>query len=138
MGAKDKYHDIVRLALERDGWIITDDPLRIEVGDRAIKIDLGAERFIGAERGEEKIAVEIKSFIGVSQLYDFYTALGQFNFYDVALEKTEPNRSLFLAVPEATYKTFFRESITVEVIQRYGVRLIVYDVIEQKITVWKR
>jgi hypothetical protein len=30
MGAKDKYHDIVRLALERDGWIITDDPLPIK------------------------------------------------------------------------------------------------------------
>lgn len=29
-----------------------------------VKIDLAAERLIAAERGEEKIAVEIKSFIG--------------------------------------------------------------------------
>lgn len=36
MGAKDKFRDIVRAALEQDGWIITDDPLRIEAGDRSI------------------------------------------------------------------------------------------------------
>lgn len=57
MSAKDKYHDIVRVALERDGWLITDDPLRIEIGDRAIKIDLGTERLIAAEKGEEKILI---------------------------------------------------------------------------------
>jgi hypothetical protein len=29
--AKDKYHDLVRLALENDGWTITNDPLRIPI-----------------------------------------------------------------------------------------------------------
>lgn len=138
MGAKDKYHDIVKAALVHDGWTITDDPLRIEVGDRTIKIDLGAKRLIGAARGDETIAVEIKSFIGVSQLYDFYMALGQFSYYKVALEKTEPARILFLAVPEATYNTFFHEPFTLEVLHRYSVRLLVYDVISQTIIKWKR
>jgi hypothetical protein len=41
--ARDKYHDIVKKALIKDGWNITDDPLRIDIGDRTIKIDLGAE-----------------------------------------------------------------------------------------------
>ena len=138
MSAKDKYHDIVRAALEREGWFITDDPLRIEIGDRAIKIDLGAERLIAAEKGEEKIAVEIKSFTGVSQLQDFYLALGQFSYYQVALEKTEPGRKLFLAVPDVAYSTFFKEPMTVEVIRRYDVRLLVYEILGQKIILWER
>ncbi|GCL41741.1 fdxN element excision controlling factor protein XisH [Dolichospermum planctonicum] len=27
MSAKDFFHNAVRLALEKDGWLITDDPL---------------------------------------------------------------------------------------------------------------
>ncbi|MCB9298892.1 MAG: XisH family protein [Lewinellaceae bacterium] len=133
-----KYHDIVRAALERDGWLITDDPLRIEVGDRTIKIDLGAERLIAAEKGEEKIAVEIKSFVGVSQLQDFYMALGQFSYYQVALEKTEPSRELFLAVPDVAYSKFFKEPMTAEVARRHKVRLLVYEILGQKIILWER
>jgi predicted RecB family endonuclease len=74
--AKDKYHDLVRDALEKDGWTITDDPLRIQVEERTIKIDLGAEKLIAAEKEGQKIAVEIKSFIGHSVITDFYLAIG--------------------------------------------------------------
>ena len=62
--ARDKYHNVVRRALEKDGWTITHDPLRYKIGSRKIEVDLGAEQLIGAEKGTEKIAVEIKSFIG--------------------------------------------------------------------------
>jgi len=52
MAAKDKYHELVKTALVKDGWTITDDPLYVPTGNRkTVKIDLGAER------GEEKIAV---------------------------------------------------------------------------------
>ena len=68
MPAKDIFHDAVRIGLEKDGWVITDDPLRIEVGDVEMYIDLGAEQVLAAEREGEKIAVEIKSFIGTSNI----------------------------------------------------------------------
>lgn len=32
MAAKDIFHDAVRKGLEKEGWLITDDPLEIEVG----------------------------------------------------------------------------------------------------------
>jgi len=60
------FHYAVRKGLEKEGWLITDDPLRIQAGGADMEIDLGAEKIIAAERGEEKIAVEIKSFIGTS------------------------------------------------------------------------
>lgn len=136
--ARDKYHDIVIRALEKDGWTITDDPLKIDTGDRTIQIDLGAERIIGAERGGEKIAVEIKSFLGLSPLNDFYNALGQFNFYQLALEKVEPNRVLFLAVPHLTYNSFFNETLTKEAIKRFNVRVFVYDIRQSSIIKWEK
>jgi XisH protein len=39
-------------------------------------IDLGAEKLIAAERGSEKIAVEIKSFSGASFINDLENAWG--------------------------------------------------------------
>ena len=41
-------------------------------------IDLGAEQLIAAEKHGEKIAVEIKSFVAVSVLYEFHLAIGQY------------------------------------------------------------
>jgi len=34
--AKDLYHDTVRVALEKDGWTITDDPFKISAAECAI------------------------------------------------------------------------------------------------------
>lgn len=71
MPARDLIHDAVRTALENDEWTITDDPLSFEYRDVQVFIDLGAERVLGAERNGEKIAVEIKSFVGQSIIHDF-------------------------------------------------------------------
>ncbi|MEZ4935014.1 MAG: element excision factor XisH family protein [Saprospiraceae bacterium] len=59
--ARDKFHYEFRKALESDGWTVTHDPLTFKIGKIQVQIDLGAERLIAAERGEEKIAVEIKT-----------------------------------------------------------------------------
>lgn len=78
MAAKDRFHSVVRIALEKEQWIVTDDPLRLEVGGTKFEIDLGAEQLLAAERGTEKIAVEIKTFLSDSPLTDYHAALGQF------------------------------------------------------------
>ena len=38
--AKDIFHDTVKLALQKDGWIITHDPYRLRYGIADIYIDL--------------------------------------------------------------------------------------------------
>ena len=68
MAAKDRFHFAVKRALEKEQWIVTDDPFRMEVGGTKFEIDLGAEQLLAANRGEEKIAVEIKSFLSDSPL----------------------------------------------------------------------
>ncbi|QFS50293.1 fatty-acid oxidation protein subunit alpha [Nostoc sphaeroides CCNUC1] len=62
---------------------------------------------LAAERGKEKIAVEIKTFLSDSPLTDYHAALGQFLNYRLALEIIDPTRVLYLAVPMGAYEAFF-------------------------------
>jgi hypothetical protein len=69
MPAKNVDHDAVIRALVADGWTITDDPLKLEYGDRNLYVDLGAESSaVGAEKSGRKIAVEIQSFLSASRM----------------------------------------------------------------------
>ncbi|WP_081431182.1 XisH family protein [Moorena bouillonii] len=115
--AKDLFHDVVKNALIKDGWQITDDPFFLKVGGVEFFIDLGAEKLIAAERNGQRIAVEIKSFINPSSITDFHLAIGQFINYRVALKVKDPERQLFLAIPDTTYQRFFHKEFPQIVIQ---------------------
>jgi hypothetical protein len=107
--AKDVFHQQVKNALIKDGWNITHDPLTIRISEAVkLQIDLAAETTIAAERDSEKIAVEIKSFVGDSDISAFHTALGQYLNYCQALEEQEPDRMVYLAIPLETYQDFFQ------------------------------
>ncbi|MDF5734036.1 MAG: XisH family protein [Rhizonema sp. PD38] len=134
--AKDRFHNIVRNALEKDDWKITADPYEINVDDVDFEIDLAAEQLLGAERDGQKIAVEIKSFISPSNVSEFHTALGQFLNYRDALDKIEPARLLYLAVRVPIYESFFQRKFITSAVAKYQLRLIVYDVQEEVIRQW--
>ncbi len=108
MPAKDLLHNCVKNALVKDGWKITDDPFRLKYKGRKLYVDLGAERILAAEKGNRKIAVEIKSFVGHSEINDLENALGQFIFYRAILSENEPDRELFLAVPDEIFQSIFQ------------------------------
>jgi XisH protein len=137
MSAKDLFHDVVRHALEKDNWKITNDPIFLRFGGVDMYIDLGAERLITAERDSEKIAVEIKSFVGASATTEFSTALGQFLKYQLALEEDQPDRVLYLAIPLDAYRSFFSLELPRRLIERYKVRLIIYDPVTEVIVKWQ-
>ncbi len=136
MSAKDIFHESVKKALQKEQWIITDDPLKFKFGEVNFQIDLGMEKIIAAERESEKIAVEIKSFLNPSAITDFYSDDGQFLSYRLALAGHEPERVLYLAVPLDTYKTFFQLEFTQTAIKQYQVLLIVYEPANEVIVEW--
>jgi hypothetical protein len=105
MPAKDIFHDRVKQALLKEGWLITHDPFSFQFGDTELHIDLAAEKLIAAEKDGQQIAVEVKSFMRDSLVYEFHLALGQFLDYRLGLEEYEPNRILYLAVPIDTYRS---------------------------------
>ncbi|MCB0583095.1 MAG: hypothetical protein KDD10_27705 [Phaeodactylibacter sp.] len=108
--AKDVFHIHVKEALEKDGWAITDDPYVLRAEEIEYEVDLGAEKLIAATKANEKIAVEVKSFLRQSKVYEMHNALGQFNTYAFALKSQEPSRTLYLAVPENIYLEFFQRA----------------------------
>jgi hypothetical protein len=127
MPTRDLFHDAVKHGLTKDGWTITADPLIIEFSGHDMYIDLGAEKLIAADKDNQQIAVEVKSFLGPSVLSDFHTALGQFLNYRLALDEEQPQRILYLAVPLSAYSKFFMLPLTQAAIQRHSLHLIVYD-----------
>jgi hypothetical protein len=136
MPAKDFFHDTVKNALDKDGWIITDENLFIKIDQIEFYIDLAAERILVAEKAGQKIAVEVKSFIGVSVVSEFHTALGQFLNYRSALRKKEPERILYLAVSFDVYDDFFRSSFIQEVIAEHQLRMLVFDSQKEEVVLW--
>ncbi|MEM9927655.1 MAG: XisH family protein [Cyanobacteria bacterium P01_D01_bin.50] len=134
--ARDRFHYVVRKALEKDGWKITADPYVINIDDVDFEIDLAAEELLGAEREGQKIAVEIKSFISPSNVSEFHTALGQFLNYRDALEKIDPERRIYLAVRVPIYETFFQRNFIISAVAKYQLQLIIYDVEQEVISQW--
>ena len=109
--AKDIYHDTVKTALIKDGWTITDDPLTLAVGERNVYVDLGSEKLFAAEKEQQRIAIEVKSFIRPSPVQDLETALGQYVLYRGLLEESDVHRDrrLYLAVRDRIYFVFFKK-----------------------------
>lgn len=135
MPAKDLYHDTVKNALERDGWIVIDS-LPLKVGKRDLFIDLGAEKLLIAERANQKIAVEVKSFISASPVSDLEQALGQYLLYEDLMRAQYPDRLLYLAVRDTVYNSFFQEEIVQIVLESRRLKLLIFDEIQEVIIQW--
>lgn len=137
MPALDLYHNAVKQALIKDGWIVTHDPLHLRWGRKDMYIDLGAKRLLIAERFEEKIAVEVKSFIGESEMQAFRDAVGQFAIYRAVLRRTYPDYTLYLAIRDMIYTSFFEEPIGQILIEDENLKIIIFDAEQEVILQWK-
>ena len=135
--AKDIYHNAVVKALEKEGWTITDDPFSFRLDRVFFRMDLGAERVISAERGAEKIIVEIKSFIQASFIHAFHEATGQYDNYRLALEDVAPEKIIYLAIPEVVWNTYCQERFIQKVFDRKDIKLIIYEPQSETIVLWK-
>ena len=134
--ARDKVHQAVREALEKEGWIITHDPLILRLGGLRLEIDLAAEQVLAAERDDEYIAVEIKSFLSKSKLTDFYEAKGKYDLYRLGLKKEERGRQLYLAIEKDVYKDFFQKSLIQEMVEEDKISFLIFDNTTNAIVEW--
>ena len=134
--ARDKLHYNARCALEKDGWTITHDPLRIQAGEVKGEIDLGAEKIFAAEKNGKLIAVEIKGFMSPSPVHDFEEGYGQFRLYRRILSKYDTPHELYLAVPEFAYNSFFQRPLIQEIIQSEFINILVFDHVNDTIIQW--
>ena len=136
MPAKDIYHETVKNALIKDGWQITAENLQLPWGGTRAFIDILADEVFVAEKEGRKIAVEVKSFIGKSNLSEFEKAVGQFIIYRFAMRREDAERELFLAVGEKIYNKLFLHPDVIELIEAENLRIIVFDESKEVIVRW--
>ena len=121
----------------KDGWTITHDPFRIRLArGKNLFVDLGAERLIAAERGLEKIAIEIKSFRRASDIKDLEEALGQFVLYNQLLNRYASERKLYLAVTDEIGTSVFEEEAGQVLIEDGIIRVVTFDPLREEIVRW--
>ena len=91
----------------------------------------------GAERGDVKIAVEVKSFLGKSFMNNFHEAIGQYLDYRSALEDFDPVRLVYLAIPVSAQNHYlFQGRFIQKRLREETVKLIVFDPTLNLITQW--
>jgi hypothetical protein len=134
--ARDLFHQVVREALEADGWTITADPFIIKTIGLRLEIDLAAEQVFAAERGKEEIVVEVKSFLSKSKLADFYEAKGKYDTYRHGLEEAPIDKKIYLAVEETIFNTFFQKPLIKTIVQKDNIDLIVFNNNSRRIVKW--
>jgi hypothetical protein len=99
-------------------------------------VDLGAERILAAEKSGKKIAAEIKSFTGASELNDIENAMGQYLVYRSVMARTEPDRILYLAVHKEVFLDIFEAPLGSLLIEDYSVPLVIFDYRKEVILRW--
>lgn len=136
--AKDLYHNVVKEILVSHGWEITHDPLRIfqEEEKDPIEIDLGAEKIIGAEKAGVRIAVEIKSFLNPSLIYDFHQAVGQYINYRLAMKLEQEDRTLYLAVTDEVFVNFQHKKLIRASLEANAIMLFIFNPHTKTIVQW--
>ncbi|MGL4554217.1 MAG: element excision factor XisH family protein [Gemmataceae bacterium] len=137
MSARNIYHPHVLDALRSDGWTVTDDPLRLVFGDQRLYVDIGAERdIIGAERGPDRIAVEVQSFVQPSSVRALQEAVGQYQVYRTVMDQVDPERRLYLAVPERVQEEVLSDRFGQLIIRELCIKTLVFDEDSRKVIRW--
>ena len=136
MPAKDFYHDTVKRALENDGWTTFDKDLQLPWGGTRAYIDIFADKILIADKAGRKIAVEVKSFIGKSNLSELEKAIGQFIIYRLALRREDAGRELFIAVGERIYNKLFLHPDVIELIEAEKLKIFVFNETQETIVRW--
>ncbi|MEK7830044.1 MAG: element excision factor XisH family protein [Acidobacteriota bacterium] len=135
MPRNDAYHQVVKQALLKDGWQVTRDHLSIKYGGLHVQIDLAAERQLN-NLPDQKAAIEVKVFEGISFVNNFEKAVGQYSVYRFLLKKARMDRQLFLAITEAVYNKFFILPAVREYVTEQEIFLLIFDPKHEEVIAW--
>jgi XisH protein len=136
MPAKDVYHDSVKQALIKDGWTILKENYELEYRGDSLYPDFAAEKSIAATRNQERILVEVKSFLGRSFITDLQGTLGQYIMYQEVVKAQKLDFKLHLAIPADLYHNNFQTPLAQLMLQRTQVNLLIFDPVQEVIQQW--
>lgn len=135
--AKDIFHEVVKEALEKDGWRITDNHLRLSaLSEVKLETDIGGSKVIGATSESQRIAVEVKGFQRPSLVYEFHSAFGQYLIYEDVIERRKLDWVLHLAIPENAFKVLKNHEHIMYSITKRSLRILLFNPDKKIITSW--
>lgn len=165
--AKDLYNNAVRVALEKDNWIITEEEIKLATDKPDVLVNLASEKILMAERQGEKIAVEITTFKNPSLIDTLITSNSEYNqnnFSIFYLSKTtkrdmlirhlqkafvqylcyleilsdcQLNHVVYLAITKEMYSDCFQGPIIRFILANSLVKLMIFDYHKEEIVRWK-
>lgn len=141
MPAQDLYHDLVKEALRKDGWRVTHNPFRLRVPRHLRQAapgspEPGVEAFLlGAEQDERKIAVAVKSFVGIESGM-IEQAVETLAYSRALLCAMDLDRVLYLAVRRATYEAFYDGTVEPQLVSKLEAPLLVFEPRTGAIVAW--
>ncbi|MDJ1180556.1 element excision factor XisH family protein [Roseofilum sp. BLCC_M91] len=135
MPRRDRYHNIVRNALIKEGWTITHDPLILGNLELRVYPDLGAEK-PASDRYSISLAVEIKVFGNIGQISELEKAIGQYVLYRSILKRSGSTRQPYLAISSTIYQQLFQKTIIQNLIEDEKIHLIVFNPNLEEIEQW--
>jgi len=99
-------------------------------------VDLGAKLILTAKKNEQKIAVELKTFGGTSEMNELENAIGQYMVYRSVIARIEPDRMLYLAIHQDVFLDIFEEPLGQILLEDYRIPLIIFDFRTKEIVKW--
>ncbi len=91
---------------------------------------------MSAEKGMQKIVVEVKSFVGQSDVRDLEQALGQYVLYRQILNEMGIDRILYLAVDRPIFNSVFTIELGQVLLRNQIIKLIVFNSESEAIEQW--
>ncbi|WP_353735144.1 element excision factor XisH family protein [Okeania sp. SIO2C2] len=91
---------------------------------------------MAAEKDSQKIAVEVKIFVGKSAIDDLEKALGQYILYYDLLVRTQPEMTGYLAIHQEAYVDVFEDPIGQVLLENKRLKLLVFDELQEVILKW--
>ncbi len=79
---------------------------------------------------------QIAGFNSPSQINELQKALGQYNMYRSILRRVNPDRKLYLAIPEEVYQDFFQKPAIQDIVRDQQIYSIVFDPDREAIAQW--
>ncbi|MEB3174771.1 MAG: element excision factor XisH family protein [Cyanobacteriota bacterium] len=89
-----------------------------------------------SEKGTQKIAVEIKSFVSPSEIRDLEVALGQYILYQNVLNRIDSERILYLAIRDASFLKIFDQEVGQILLENQVLKLFTFNPNLEIITRW--
>ena len=133
MPAKDRYHEIVKRALTKAGWLVDAEQLAMIIEDRRLWIDLRATK----SDQHLVVLVEVKGFENMASPVEYLAnTAGQYALYRSVLDYLALDLPLYLAVPEAAYNGILAEAVGQQLLRRVEARLIVFDPDREEVVQW--